>query len=255
MKIYTYGIIDSNGKIDNSLRGLKGAGIYNIPYQDIGIVSSEFNGQIQDIKDHVLKHEEVIERMMEDFTVLPMKFLTFLDRKEDVLLMMKDYYNDFKENLCRLRNKVEFGIRVIWPGEVIRERIADTYNRNNHYLSASADSPEKSFVKKKFEKYKIDKELEEEADRCIAFVDGLFSRHAAEKKLEKLKTRNLLLSAFYLLEKENQGDFKERFERLRKGPSDLKYLFSGPWPPYNFIVLTKKTGRQNLNTFDKLLRR
>ena len=183
---------------------------------------------------------------------MPVKFLTVFNEEEDVFLMMKEYYRDFRENLDRLRNKKEFGVRVIWPGDIKRNRIIDAYKKSN----AGADMPDsssvKSFVKEKFEEYKIDKEFEEEADKYIALIDNFFSRWACEKKIEKLKSENLLLNAFYLVEKEKEGDFKEAFERARDICicGDLKYLFSGPWPPYNFISLTKKTLHQRLSEAD-----
>lgn len=236
MAIYTYAIIDSNGEISDTITGLEGARLYSISYRDIGIVVSEPSEQIQDItKEHILKHEEVVEKMMEDFTVLPVKFPTLFKRKEDILLMAKEYYTDFKENLHRLHNKVEFGIKVIWPADIIRKRIIDAYAKDNANVIMSGNSPGKSFVKGKFEEYRVDKEFEEEAKRCVAAVDDVFSRFAIEKKLEKLKSENLLLNAYYLLEKEKQSDFKKEFERARVTEGDLKYLLSGPWPPYNFI--------------------
>ena len=252
MGIYTYAIIDSNSKINSSINGLGGAVVYNIPYRNIGIVVSE-SEHVQDIaQEHILKHEEVVEKLMEDFTVLPMRFHTLFNQEKDALLMMKEYCGDFRENLDRLRNKKEFGVRVIWPGDVKRNRIIDAYKKSN----AGADMPDsssvKSFVKEKFEEYKIDKEFEEEADKYIALIDNFFSRWACEKKIEKLKSENLLLNAFYLVEKEKEGDFKEAFERARDICicGDLKYLFSGPWPPYNFISLTKKTLHQRLSEAD-----
>jgi hypothetical protein len=154
--------------------------------------------------------------------------------------MLKEYYQDFKENLDRLRNKVEFGIRVIWPSETIKNRIIEASKKFNADVTIPDNSPGQSFAKEKFENYKIDKEFAEEADRCITFLDDFFSRFAAEKKLEKLKSDNLLLNAYYLVEKEKQGEFKEVFKRAKNTPGDLKYLFSGPWPPYNFINLNKK---------------
>ncbi len=87
----------------------------------------------------------------------------------------------------------------------------------------------------KFEKYKIERALKEKAEICIAFADNFLNRFAFEKKLEKLISTNLLLNAFYLVDKERQRDFKEAFELLRIAPDNFKYLFSGPWPPYNFI--------------------
>ena len=253
MKIYTYAVIDFNNKISDTINGLEGICVYNISYRDMGIVVSSHSEQIQNItKDHILKYEEIVERLMEDFTVLPMRFLTLFNQEEDVLLMMKEHYSDFRVNLDRLRNKVEFGIKVIWSSETIKSRIIESFKICNSNLAIPDNSPGKSFVKEKFEKYKIDKEFEEEADRCIAIIDYFFSRFIAEKKLEKLKSDNLLLSASYLIEKEKQKDFREAFEHCRERsrpfptPSDLKFLLSGPWPPYNFVVLTK-----NANMFNR----
>ena len=247
MKLYTYAVIDSNNKITAPINGLKGTGIYNIPYRDIGIVVSQ-SEQIQDItQEHILKHEEVVEKLMESFTVLPIRFLTLFKKEDDLLLMMQEHYSDFRENLDRLRNKVEFGIKIIWPGETIKNRVIEASKKLNANVAIADNTPGKSFVMQKLEKYKIDKEFAEEADRCIALLDDFFSRFVTEKKLEKLKSDNLLLNAYYLVEKEKQGDFKEAFERAKNTPGDLKYLFSGPWPPYNFISLTKKLNPPRLS--------
>lgn len=241
MGIYTYGIINSNNEIeDKTIRGLKGISIYNIPYRDIGIVVSNLNEQIQDItRAHVMAHEEVLEKLMENFTILPMRFLTVFNTKKTLLSMMENYYIDFKKNIDRLHNKVEFGIKVIWSGDMIREHIIGESIGNSPIKFIAGDSPVKNFVKEKFKEYKIDEELEKKADRCIGAVDKFFSTLATEKKLEKMKTNNLLLNAYYLVEKNKQSDFKEAFERLRSTTGGLKYLFSGPWPPYNFVTLRK----------------
>lgn len=236
MKIYTYAIIDSNSEMDEPIRGLGEASVYNIPYRDIGIVVSGLDPQVQiKTEESILKHEEVAERLMDRFTVLPMRLYTVFSGKEDMLLKVKDYYEDFIKNLDRVRNKAEFGIKVIWGGNIIKERIINVYkNESPAHLTQSGTK----FMKEKFERYKIDKEFEEEADRCIAIVDGFLNRLASEKKLEKLKTDNLLLSASYLVDKEKKDDFKKAFEELRSSHRDLKYLLSGPWPPYNFIILS-----------------
>ncbi len=239
MSIYIYGIIDFNEEMAEAITGLDGANIYNIPYRDIGALASDLNTPVRNKdEDRVLEHEIALEKIMKNFTILPMRFLTVFDKKDNVLSMLKEHYSNFREDLDRLRDKVEFGIKTIWPGAIIRDRIENAYRKAQSDLSSSADSPGKSFMKEKFGKYKIDKEFEEEADRCIAIIDGFFNRFVAEKRLEKLKTDNLLLDAAYLVDKEKQSDFKKAFEELRASPCDLKYLFSGPWPPYNFVTKT-----------------
>ena len=47
MKLYLYGIIDSGNQIKESIYGLEGAGVYNIPFCDIGAVVSQISQPIQ----------------------------------------------------------------------------------------------------------------------------------------------------------------------------------------------------------------
>jgi hypothetical protein len=128
-------------------------------------------------KESVLKHEEVVEALMDKFTVLPMRLYTVFSGKEELLLKAKDYYDDFIKNLDRVHNKREFGVKVIWDGNVIKKRIANAHKPKGNGLasdsqshkngSASAEGAQAGtkFMNEKFEKYKIDKEFEEEADR------------------------------------------------------------------------------------------
>lgn len=258
MKMYLYGIIDSSNQIDEPIYGLKGAGVYNIPYCDIGTVVSEMNQSIQNAtKEAVLQHEAVVERLMANFTVLPVRFMTIVGGRNNVLSLMQDYYKDFKDNLKRLHNKREFGIRVIWPADRIKENIIRTFKKSKQHIPVSDNSLNKKFIKEKFEKYKIEEEFEEKADRFIKVMDTFFSKFAVEKKLEKLKTENLLLDAVYLVERDKQNDFKEALEHIKNGHPALKYLFSGPWPPYSFVTLPKKLSlhkdsRQS-DIFDKVI--
>lgn len=247
MNIYAYAIIDSNIEINGFINGLEESRVYNIPFRDVGVIVSELENRISDVtKDHVLRHEEVVEKLMENFTVLPVRFCTLFNRKEDLISMMDDYYDDFQADLYRLRNKVEFGIKVIWPGAIIRKRIEDAYRKALNDLLPPNGSLAKNFMKEKFEKYKIDGEFEEEADRCIAVIDDFFKRLISERKFEKLKTGNLLLNASYLVDRDRQNDFKKAFEELRASPGDLRYLFTGPWPPYNFVTPLPSLGKKSL---------
>jgi hypothetical protein len=238
MRLYAYAIIDSNSGMDEAIKGLGEGSVYTIPYRDIGIVVSDLDPQVQiKTKESILKHEEVVERLMDRFTVLPMRLYTVFSGKEEMLLKVKDHYEDFVENLDRVRDKCEFSIKVIWASDIIKERIINAHK--NESASAQPEQSGTKFMKEKFEKYKIDKEFEEEADRCIAIVGGFLNKLASEKKLEKLKTDNLFLNASYLVDNEKRDDFKKAFEELKSSGGDLKFMLSGPWPAYNFITLSR----------------
>ncbi len=243
MKLYLYGIIDSGDQIKESIYGLKGSSVYNVPYCDIGAVVSEISQPIQGAtEDAVLEHETVVENLMANFTVLPVRFQTVIDSRDNLLSMMQSYYMDFKDNLERLHNKLEFGIKVIWPADKIKENIIKAFKKNGRGMTEPVVSASKRFMTGKFEKYKINKEFEAKANKFIKVMDMFFSKFAAEKKIEELKTPYLLLDAVYLVEKTEEGNFREAFEHIKSARPDFKYLFSGPWPPYNFVVLSKKSG-------------
>jgi hypothetical protein len=257
MKLYLYGIIDSSDKINEAIYGLEGTGVYNIPFCDIGAAISEIVQPIQGVtKGAVLEHEAVVEKLMEIFTVLPVRFQTIIDGRDNLLSMMQSCYRDFKDNLERLCNKFEFGIKVIWSADKIKENIINTLNEEQQKKLESGSSPSKKFMKDKFDKYKIDKEFEAKADKFIKVMDIFFSKFAVEKKIEKLKTENLLLDAVYLVEKDKRSNFREAFEHIKSARPDFKYLFSGPWPAYNFVVLSEKSGllrkSEQADLFDKV---
>jgi hypothetical protein len=243
MKVYLYGIIDSSDQVKESIYGLEGTNVYNIPFCDIGAVVSEISRPIQDVTEGaVLKHEAVVEKLMANFTVLPVRFQTIIDGRDSLLSMMQSYYKDFKDNMERLYNKLEFGIKVIWPADKIKENIIKALKKDEQKKLGLDSSSGKRFMKEKFEKYKIDKEFETKADKFIKVMDIFFSKFAVEKKTKKLKTENLLMDAIYLVERDNEGNFREAFEHEKSARPDFKYLFSGPWPAYNFVVLSKKSG-------------
>jgi len=257
MRLYTYGIIDSSNQIDEPIYGLEGARVYNVPYCGIGAVVSELaKGSVQNIaKQDVLKHAEVTERLMERFTVLPVRFRTVHNSTEALLAMMQNHYRDFRDNLDRLRNKVEFGIKVIWPSDKIRERIVDACKKSGKKTPVPTDSPNGKFMRDKFEQYRLNEEMKKKAEKFIGIMDMFFSKFAAKKKLKKLRTADLLLDAVYLVGKDKQGSFKEAFEHIKSAHPGLRFLFSGPWPPYNFVALTKKTDFPEKSTQEDLLDR
>ena len=130
MKIVSYGVIDSSETIDSLITGTKGIRIYNIPYRDIGMVISGSDRSSMKVNnnDNTPDYKIVVEHLMQKFTVLPVRFRTPVSKK-DILSIMENNYYDFKDNLNRLRHKVEFGLRVVWKEDEVKDWITREYKR------------------------------------------------------------------------------------------------------------------------------
>ncbi|MEI6633063.1 MAG: GvpL/GvpF family gas vesicle protein [Chlamydiota bacterium] len=234
--IYSYCVIDSGDTLKERINGLDGAIIYTIPHRDIGLVSSEIGRVIKDAgRTDVLRHEEVVERVMGRYVVLPMRFNTVFGTEADAVDVLRRRYDEFKKNINRLRDKVEFGVRIIWPGERIREGIARAHKSSTAGSGAPGDTPAKRYVKEKLAEHETQKAFEREAEKHIRALESILQDAISEKRAERLKSRDLLLDAKYLVGKGAARDFRELFERFKKEHGDFRYLFSGPWPPYNFV--------------------
>lgn len=243
MRLYVYGILDSNSEMNKALYGLGGSGVYNVPYRDIGAVVSQIDQVAQArAEGHVLEHEAVVEKLMADFTILPMRFRTLVDGKDDLLSIMHSRYRDFKDNLQRLRNKVEFGVKVIWPADKVKENIAKSLERDGPEMLGPRSSPGTRFMNERFQEHKIDEEFQTRADHFVKVLDTFLGKFAAEKKSKRLKTEKLLLDAAYLVERSQECNFREAFWHIKNAHPGLKFLFSGPWPAYNFIVPSEQSG-------------
>jgi hypothetical protein len=244
MGIYTYAVIDSAQAVEPS-PGLFGTPVHNLPCRRLGVVVSELpegdcprTGTVLKTlrtAERILEHSAVTDRLITRFTVLPIRFGTIFPDRDRVIANADEHYADFCCNLDRLRAKVEFGLRVLWPGEAIRQEIERAGSVRS--VPGQPGTAARQFLEAKLVQYRLDQVFATRAEQAIAEIDRAFHHIAAEKECERLKTPNLLLSACYLVEQARIGDFHQAYERLRRGRPDFRYLLSGPWPPYNFVVM------------------
>jgi len=61
------------------------------------------------------------------------------------------------------------------------------------------------------------------------------AQQARDSALRPLLTPELLLSAAYLVERDQVETFRERIGRLVEQHPTVRILCTGPWPPYHFV--------------------
>lgn len=229
----TYGILDSNRDLLEEIAGLQAAAVCHLPYGEIGVAVSPLTGPIQDVVAGAVEHEAVVERLMRTHTVLPMRFPTVFSSREAVLTMVSQHYGAFRENLHRLHHQVEFGIRVIQPGA----QSPSTEEEAPRRAGGPHESSGTQYLCERYRQYRCTEALRQQRAQVERKLDTALSRVATAKRLRSPASVAFVFDGIYLVPRDREADFRRAFADGKGPEPGFRYLFSGPWPPYNFVTI------------------
>src|SRR5207245_3127313 len=102
------------------------ADVDTINFKDMAAVISDVPiAPLDSTRENVLAHERVNETVMRDHTVIPMSFGTIFKTREDILELLRSAYDAFQDVLTKMRDKLEFGLKVLWDRDVMVQAIED----------------------------------------------------------------------------------------------------------------------------------
>src|SRR5918993_2596929 len=124
---YVYCIIRSADKRDFGTIGIGGEKpVYTVHHKDLAAVVSDTPIRIYDpTRENVLAHEFVNETVMREYTVIPMSFGTLFRTEEDIVELLKSTYQAFDDVLEKMKDKIEFGLKVLWDREKVIARLEE----------------------------------------------------------------------------------------------------------------------------------
>ena len=73
-----------------------------------------------------------------------------------------------------------------------------------------------------------------EAKSVAGWLEGILGEAVRETQIKTNLTDQLLLAAGHLVERGSVAQFREIVKAARAERPELKFLISGPWPPYSF---------------------
>jgi hypothetical protein len=79
-----------------------------------------------------------------------------------------------------------------------------------------------------------DELLKERAEELAAWLTAEVGALAVERDVQVRPSESLVVRAGFLVRRERLRDYQERVEKAGSERGDLRFLTSGPWPPYSF---------------------
>jgi hypothetical protein len=251
--LYLYAITDQTASPLPALSGLEDAPLYQLACQDLaGVMSAVTTTQVQATESNLWQHEAIVEALMADRAVLPVRFGTVFANEAAAQAELRAHQTDLLASLNRVCGRVELGLRILinptkGGGLSHDERTSPVAPRLE---PATKDQPETAALEQsapasRGRAYLMTRLAEEQRARVerqqagaqVAEIHVPLARLAVNSVQQMLVTPRLLLTAAYLVERDQVEVFRQAVAALSDAHPDLSLLCTGPWPPYNFVDL------------------
>lgn len=242
--VYVYCIIEAGEHRTFGNIGIGGRGdeVYTIHYRDLAAVVSRTPLMVYDpTRENALTHEHVQEVVMNEhgFTPVPMSFGTLFKTEGDTIEFLKDTYDALRDVLLKMKDKLEFGLKVNWDRDEVLREIEDQ-NEEIRRLKAEIQSNTQSSTY--FARMQLGRLVEQAlADKSDAYVREIYDhlRDAAiASRSNKVIGDKMIMNAAFLVGREQSEQFDAKVHDIgKKFEGKLSFRYTGPWPPYNFVTI------------------
>jgi hypothetical protein len=243
---YVYCIIQSETPLTFGPLGIghDPAEVHTVHFQNLAAVVSATPMVVHDpTRENVLAHQRVNETVMLQHTVLPMSFGTVFKTTNDIVELLRSAYDAFTDVLQKMRDKVEFGLKVLWDRDQIIREIEDEdedIRRLKNEISTQKGST--YFARMQYGRM-IDAALQARSEQYVDDIFRSLRDVAVASRSNKPIGDRMIMNAAFLVSRDREHAFDMRVKEIGQRHDKLTFKYTGPWPPYNFVNIKLKLER------------
>ena len=218
--------------------------VYTINYKDMAAVVSDVPiAPLDSTRENVLAHERVNETVMRDHTVIPMSFGTIFKTRDDIVQLLRSAYDAFGDVLSKMRDKMEFGLKVLWDRDSIVKDIEDEDEGIHRLKNEIALQKGSTYFARMQYGRAIDAALQSRSERYGSEILDRLRDVAVASRINKPIGDKMIMNAAFLVSRDQEAAFDSRVKSIAAEHDKLTFKYTGPWPPYNFVNIRLKLER------------
>lgn len=237
---YIYAIADAAHPPIEEVTGIDGARVRSLSSGVVtAYISNCWREKIRPERAHLAAHQQVLHRLMLDFTVLPMAFGIIADDREAVRTFLDLNQSAFDEQLARVAGRVEMGLRAVWDVPNIFEYFLDLHPELRTVRDRLLGQNREPRHEEKLELGRFfDQLLQEDREAHAATLEEVLSPCCEEIKRLPLHQVQEVANLSLLVERDRQTGLDDAI-LAAAGRFDNNYAFdvNGPWAPHNFVEM------------------
>ncbi|MDP3259108.1 MAG: GvpL/GvpF family gas vesicle protein [Thermodesulfovibrionales bacterium] len=247
--IYIYGIIEASEEKSLGIAGITAyEEVYTIPHQDISAVvsDSEMVNYTTLVKDvvarYLLRHQQVIEKVMDSYTIIPMRLGTYAFNTSEVEEILSKGYTMFKDIFRKINNKIEMDVVATWSdlNSIIKE-IGEEQDVKR-LKEESMSKPEGVSFEDQIRIGNLIKNiLDNKRERCALEIETGLKDVSIDFRKHDLMDDRMIFNIAFLIDKNKKTEFERRLDELDAIFNEkLNFRCVGPLPPYSFYTTEVK---------------
>ena len=217
--------------------------VHTVCHDGLAVVASDSPArEYENTRTNMLAHEHVVERVMREFTLLPVRFGTVTHDSTsaipDIRKLLEKRFKEFDKLLVDMEGKVELGLKALWRDEkaifqeILAENAAIRRLRNSLAGKKTAALRYEAVPLGKKVKEALDRKRSGEAARILA----LLKRLACRTQQNDVVMDRMVLNAAFLVDQSREGEFDQAVRKLdEEWGRRINFKYTGPNPPWNFV--------------------
>jgi len=216
--------------------------VHTVSFGSLAVVASDcMEREYETTRANMLAHQRVQERVMKEFTILPVRFGTVADAgapAEQIERLLEKRYKEFDSLLQEMEGAVELGIRALWRdvNAIFQEIVAENRDIGRLRDSLKRKPPQAAHYDRMRLGEAVKKALDRKRELEATPILGPLARIARKTVRNPTMTDRMIVSTAFLVDKRRQREFDRAVEKLDHEMGDrVTFKYVGPVPPYNFV--------------------
>jgi len=219
--------------------GERGDVVHTVHFEDLAaVVSNSPMVEYDSSRRNMMAHTLVLEEVMQEFTILPVRFGTVGPSVEAIQeKLLKRRFGEFHGLLQEMEGRVELGLKAFWYENVIFNEIVEEKPPIRRLRDGLMGRPSEETY---YDRIRLGEMIEnamwkkrdEDAEKILTPLRPL----VRETRVNKVIMDRMVLNVAFLVDEARQAEFDAAVDKLDEEMGKrLIFKYVGPVPPYNFV--------------------
>jgi hypothetical protein len=238
---YVYGVVRADRKRTPRARGIGKKQVRIVDADGLGALTSDIPpGELEAGREELLAHARVLERAIEQGTVLPMQFGVVMPDESAVREQLLDPHRlELEAQLEEMEDKFEVNLKAMYDERALLTEVINEDPEIGKLRESLQGQPVDAVH---FERIRLGEliagAVNEKRDRDGDEILRRLAKNAVAVEVGEPVHERMALNASFLVDRSRQKEFDAEVDRIAEEQGGrLRFKYTGPLAPHSFVEL------------------